>query len=179
MNVELWTDGSGNVTGEPGGWAYVLRAEKAGQWHERCDSGPATATTNNRMEIMGVIMGLRALKRATRVDLYSDSEYVVNAIKKGWIAGWKEKGWPRRIKNTDLWKVLDELLAVHEVRAYWIRGHAGTPLNERCDVMAGEQRAIAVAAPDHFFPEPAGDVTAVQPKLLDPESESHLTALAA
>jgi ribonuclease HI len=174
--VELWADGSGGVTGEPGGWAYVLRAERNGEWVESVDSGGASATTNNRMEIMAVLMGLRALKRPCTVDLYSDSEYVVKAIAKGWIAGWKAKGWPKRIKNPDLWIVLDELLAVHHVRAHWVRGHAGTPLNERCDELAGAMRKAAAASRE-FVPEPAGDASAVQ-LLLDPDSEAHLQAIA-
>ena len=133
--VELHTDGACSPNPGTGGWGFLLR--KAGQ--EREGSGSEPATTNNRMEILAVIRGLEALKRPCRVKLFSDSRYVVQSIEDGWIAGWKRKGWRRKggeLLNVDLWKRLDELLAIHEVRAFWVEGHAGHPENERVDRLA-------------------------------------------
>lgn len=178
MTVELWTDGSGGNIGEPGGWAYILRARRGDEWVERPNCGPASATSCQRMEIMALIMGLRALKRPCTIDFYADSQYVVFALTKGWLASWKAKRWPRKVKNPDLWMIVDELLVGHTVRGHWTRGHVGTPLNERCDELAGSMRAAAIAA-ESFMPEPAGDASAVQPALLDAESEAHLDAIAA
>lgn len=162
-HVELWTDGSG-TSGAAGGWAYILRIQKVdSSWVEREVAGPASVTTNNRMELMGVIMGLRALNTPCHVTLYSDSEYVVKAIAEKWIGKWKNKNW-KKIKNVDLWKEVDRLLGIHDVTARWVRGHSNVWLNERCDVLAGEQRQIALKA-ENFLPEPAGDNTQVQPAL--------------
>jgi ribonuclease HI len=133
--VELFADGACSGNPGPGGWGFLLR--KAG--HEREGSGGEPATTNNRMEILAVIRGLEALKKPCRVRLFSDSRYVVQAIADGWIAGWKKRGWRRKggeLLNVDLWKRLDELLSVHEVRASWVEGHAGHPENERVDRLA-------------------------------------------
>lgn len=175
--VELWTDGSGTVVGEPGGWCFILRTQKSdGSWVERVEVGPATATSNNRMEIMGLIMGLRTLQRPCVVLHYSDSEYVVNAIRKKWIGKWKAKDW-HKVKNDDLWREVCKLLNVHDVRSDWVRGHSGVELNERCDKLAGEQRAFALSVPE-FLPEPAGDNMAVQPSMFNSE-DAHLDSIAA
>ena len=137
--VELFTDGACSGNPGPGGWGYLLRMGK----HEREACGGEAHTTNNRMEIMGVLRGLAALKRPCKVALRSDSSYVVKAINE-WLAGWKKKGWRRNsgpdgeLLNVDLWKELDALLAVHEVEAHWVRGHAGHAENERCDELARE-----------------------------------------
>ncbi len=100
-------------------------------------SGGFRLTTNNRMEIMAAIVALRALKTRCAVTLYTDSQYVVNAITKGWARRWRAKGWMRNAQekalNPDLWEQLLELCAGHQVEFRWVRGHAGNPENERCD----------------------------------------------
>lgn len=136
-HVELFTDGACSGNPGPGGWGFLLRMGP----HEREGSGGEAHTTNNRMEITGVLRGLEALKRPCRVTLYSDSRYVVQAITQ-WLAGWKRKGWRRNpgpggeLLNADLWKQLDALLAIHQVEARWVEGHAGHAENERCDQLA-------------------------------------------
>jgi ribonuclease HI len=133
--VELYTDGACSGNPGPGGWGFLLRKGA----HEREGSGGEAPTTNNRMEVLAVIRGLEALTKPCRVKLFSDSRYVVQAIDDGWIAGWKGRGWRRKggeLLNTDLWKRLDELLAVHQVSACWVEGHAGHPENERVDRLA-------------------------------------------
>lgn len=98
-------------------------------------SGGENPTTNNRMEMTAAIRGLEALKRPCKVDLYTDSKYLQQGVME-WMKGWKAKGWPDRIKNQDLWKELDILIQKHEVKFYWVKGHAGHPENERADVLA-------------------------------------------
>lgn len=97
-------------------------------------------TTNNRMELLGVIVALEALKRPCNVTLYSDSQYVVNAFNKNWIAGWVKRGWKNAqkepVKNPDLWKRLLKAKEPHQVTFNWVKGHAGHPENERCDQLA-------------------------------------------
>lgn len=109
-------------------------------------SGGDSSTTNNRMELMGVIRGLSALKRPCRVILTTDSKYVCDSINKGWVYGWKKKGWIKSDKkpalNVDLWEQLLPLLEIHDVTFNWVKGHAGHPENERCDRLAVEQRDI-------------------------------------
>lgn len=131
--VDLWTDGS--AWEGPGGWAYVLISGD----RTKEDSGAADFTTNNRMELMAVIEGLAALKTRCRVTVHTDSQYVANPFRLDWISKWKAKNY-RKIKNPDLWRVLDALVAEHEVTFEWTRGHVGTALNERCDYLAGEAR---------------------------------------
>ncbi len=133
--VELFTDGACSGNPGPGGWGFLLRKGD----FEREGFGGEPHTTNNRMEILAVIRGLEALKRPCRVNLFSDSRYVVQAIADRWIEGWKKRGWRRRdgeLLNADLWQRLDELLAVHAVRASWVEGHAGHAENERVDRLA-------------------------------------------
>lgn len=142
--VELWTDGSGSVAGTPGGWAYVLRMRVRDGWAEREGAGGELSTTSNRMEINAVLEGLRALTRPCAVTVFSDSQYVVNTFAKGWIHRWKAKGW-RKVKNDDLWKEVLGAGAMHRLDFRWVRGHNGTALNERCDELAGAQRAAMIA----------------------------------
>lgn len=129
--VEIFTDGACSGNPGPGGWGTILRYNG----HEKELSGGERDTTNNRMELMAVIKGLEALSRRCHVDLYTDSQYVQKGVTE-WMAGWKRKGWPDRIKNQDLWQTLDGLLAQHDVKMHWVRGHDGHPENERCDVLA-------------------------------------------
>lgn len=139
--VHLFTDGACSGNPGPGGWAYILRHPASGKVREA--SGGDPATTNNRMEITAVVEGLRALSRPSVVELYSDSQYVLNGLKE-WIAGWKKRGWKtsgkQPVKNKDLWVTLDDLAARHDVRFHWVRGHAGHPENERCDELAVMER---------------------------------------
>lgn len=130
-HVEIYTDGACSGNPGPGGWGTIMR------WngHEKELSGGEVETTNNRMELMAVIKGLEALSRRCRVELYTDSQYVQKGVTE-WMAGWKKKGWPDRIKNQDLWQELDVLLAKHDVKMHWVRGHDGHPENERADALA-------------------------------------------
>jgi ribonuclease HI len=137
--VHLFTDGACSGNPGPGGWAYLLRHPATGKEVEA--SGGERETTNNRMELRAAIEGLSALKVPSTVDLYSDSQYVLNGLRE-WMAEWKTRGWRtaarKPVKNRDLWERLDELIARHEVRFHWIRGHSEHPENERCDVLAVE-----------------------------------------
>ncbi|MBL8762807.1 MAG: ribonuclease HI [Phycisphaerae bacterium] len=137
--VELFTDGACSGNPGPGGWGYVLRHPVSGV--EREGSGGEAATTNNRMELAAVIEGLRALRVPSRVELHSDSKYVLQGLEE-WLDQWKARGWrtagKKPVKNSELWRELDVLRARHELRFHWVRGHAGHPENERCDRLAVE-----------------------------------------
>lgn len=134
--VEIYTDGACSGNPGPGGWAAILVYGP----HEKELSGYETSTTNNRMELRAAIEGLQALKEPCRVKLYSDSAYVVNAFRQGWLARWQRTGWRtadrQPVENRDLWERLLELVAVHQVEWRKVRGHAGHAYNERCDLLA-------------------------------------------
>ena len=134
--VNIYTDGACKGNPGAGGWSAILEYE--GREKELC--GGEKSTTNNRMEHTAAIEGLKALKKPCKVILYSDSQYLVNAINKGWLESWKQKGWRKadksQVLNDDLWKTLDELLSTHEVEFIWVRGHDGHAYNERCDELA-------------------------------------------
>ena len=136
MNVTIYTDGACSGNPGPGGYGAILMY---GQ-HKKELSGGDPNTTNNRMELMGVITALKALNRPCQVDLYTDSQYVVNAIEKGWAKKWQANGWMRNKKdkalNPDLWQSLLDLLEIHQVTFHWVKGHAENPYNNRCDEMA-------------------------------------------
>ena len=138
--VELFTDGACSGNPGPGGYGIVLRYGTA----EKEISGGDASTTNNRMELSAVIVGLSALKEPCKVILTTDSRYVVDAVTKGWVYGWKKRGWVKADKkpalNSDLWEQLLPLLEKHEVTFNWVRGHAGHPENERCDRLAVAER---------------------------------------
>lgn len=141
-NVSIYTDGSarGNPDG-PGGYGTVLLfTDSAGREHRREYSRGYQKTTNNRMELMAAIAGLEALTKPCRVQLYSDSQYLVKAFNEHWLEGWIKKGWKRGknepVKNIDLWKRLLEAAEPHQVEYIWVKGHAGHPENERCDQLA-------------------------------------------
>ena len=135
--VELYTDGACSGNPGPGGWAYILRHPETGT--EREESGGEPHTTNNRMELTAVIKGLEALRSRSVVEIYSDSQYVLNGLNE-WMENWKRKGWRTStkspVKNVELWKELDQLKRTHELRFNWIRGHSAHPENERCDRLA-------------------------------------------
>lgn len=137
--VEIFTDGSCLSNPGPGGWGAILRY----QGHEKELSGGEADTTNNRMELTAAIEGLSALKEPCLVTLYSDSQYLINAMQKGWAKKWKANGWMRNKKepavNPDLWDKLLALFEYHQVTLVWVKGHAGHPENERCDSLAVSQ----------------------------------------
>lgn len=142
MLVKIYTDGAarGNPDG-PGGYGTVLEyVDSRGELHVRELSQGYVRTTNNRMELMAVIAGLERLNRPCQVEVYSDSQYVVNAFNQNWIEGWIKKGWKRGknepVKNVDLWKRLLEAKKEHQVTFIWVKGHDGHMQNERCDVLA-------------------------------------------
>ncbi|MEQ8845120.1 MAG: ribonuclease HI [Phycisphaerales bacterium] len=146
--VEMYTDGACSGNPGPGGWAFILRHPASGQ--EKEGSGGEKATTNNRMELEAVIRGLEALSRPTRVELYSDSQYVLNGLE-SWMASWKKRGWKtaskQPVKNQDLWVRLDALMAQHELSFHWVRGHNDHPENERADRLAVAARDAAAGLP--------------------------------
>jgi ribonuclease HI len=135
--VEIYSDGACKGNPGPGGWGAVLRynLKEKELW------GGEAATTNNRMELMAAIRALEALKRRSRVKLYTDSLYVMKGISQ-WIHDWKRKGWrtadKKPVKNEDLWRRLDELAGKHDIEWHWVRGHAGHPENERADQLANK-----------------------------------------
>jgi ribonuclease HI len=134
--VTIYTDGACSGNPGPGGWASILMA--GGVKKEL--SGGERDTTNNRMELMAVIEGLAALKRPCKVDIYSDSAYVVNAFSQNWIEKWIKNGWKNSAKaevaNSDLWKRLLELTSIHTVTFHKVKGHADNEFNNRCDELA-------------------------------------------
>lgn len=140
--VEIFTDGACSGNPGAGGYGVVMRYGT----HEKELSGGDANTTNNRMELMGVIVGLSALKEPCKVILTTDSKYVVDSITKGWIYNWQKNNWIKSDKkpalNVDLWKQLLPLLEKHDVTFNWVKGHAGHPENERCDSLAVAQRDI-------------------------------------
>ncbi len=106
-------------------------------------SGGEPSTTNNRMELLGAITALQSLREPCQVTLYTDSQYLANAINLGWLRGWKQKGWRRKegeLKNADLWQTLDALLQTHKVQFVWVKGHADNVYNNRCDALAVAER---------------------------------------
>ena len=135
-HVEIFTDGACSDNPGPGGFGVILRFGTA----EKELSGGEASTTNNRMELMAAITGLRALKEPCTVTLYSDSQYVVNGITKNWARKWRANGWRRSNKepalNPELWDELLNLCDRHQVTFQWVRGHNGHSENERCDRLA-------------------------------------------
>ncbi|MGI5936301.1 MAG: ribonuclease HI [Oscillospiraceae bacterium] len=137
--VTIYTDGACSGNPGPGGWGAILRYKDK----EREMSGGEAETTNNRMELLGVINALSALKEPCEVQLFTDSQYISRAINEGWIESWKQKGWKRKdgeLKNIDLWKELDRLLQKHKVTVNWVKGHAENEYNNRCDRLAVAER---------------------------------------
>ena len=133
--VYIYTDGSCIPNPGPGGWGAILSYD--GQEKEL--SGGDVDSTNNRMELMAAIKALEALTRPMEVQLFSDSAYLKNGITQ-WITGWKANGWKtankKPVENRDLWEHLDAVASIHQIDWQWVKGHAGHPMNERCDVLA-------------------------------------------
>jgi len=136
--VRIYTDGACSGNPGPGGWGAILIY--GGVKKELC--GGEVLTTNNRMELLSVICALEALREPCDVELFTDSQYVANAINLGWLDSWKKKGWKRKggdVKNPDLWMKLVPLLETHNVSFMWIKGHADNEFNNRCDELAVEE----------------------------------------
>ncbi|MEG2421709.1 MAG: ribonuclease HI [Oscillospiraceae bacterium] len=134
--VTIYTDGACSGNPGPGGWGAVMLYGA----HKKELSGGDAPTTNNRMELMGVISALEQLKEPCQVELYSDSKYVIDALGKGWAKGWRSRGWVKADKkpalNPDLWERLLALTEKHTMVLHWVKGHADTEYNNRCDELA-------------------------------------------
>lgn len=146
--IEIYTDGAASGNPGPGGYGVILRS---GQHYKEL-SGGFRLTTNNRMELLAVIEGLKSIKKSGQeVTIYSDSKYVVDSVEKGWVFGWVKKGFKDK-KNKDLWLQYLELHKLHKIKFIWIKGHNDHPENERCDVLAvaASQNKAALAI-DNFF----------------------------
>ena len=134
--VMIYTDGACSGNPGPGGWGAILHYNG----HTKELSGGEKETTNNRMELTGVIMALSALKEPCIVELYSDSKYVIDSLRLGWADSWRKKGWIKADKkpalNVDLWETLLTLCEKHELHYHWVKGHADNPYNNRCDELA-------------------------------------------
>ncbi|MCH5300996.1 MAG: ribonuclease HI [Ruminococcus sp.] len=137
--VQIFTDGACKGNPGPGGWGAVLRYKET----DKEISGGEAVTTNNKMELTAVIKALEMLKEPCKVSLYSDSQYVCNALKLGWAKKWQQNNWMRNKKepalNPELWEKLLQLCDIHQVDVNWVKGHAGHPENERCDRLAVAQ----------------------------------------
>lgn len=141
MKVTLYSDGASRGNPGPGGYGTILQyTDRAGVLHEKEISEGFRDTTNNRMELMGVIAGLEALLKPCSVDVWSDSQYVIKAFNDHWIDGWKKRGWKKAdgkpVLNEELWKRLLLAAEPHEITWHWVKGHDGHPENERCDALA-------------------------------------------
>ncbi len=139
--VDIFTDGACSGNPGPGGWGAILRYGG----HELELSGGEASTTNNRMELTAVIEALKKLNQKCDITIHTDSKYVADAFLQGWIWGWIKKGWRKAdgkpVLNTDLWKTLLYEISKHEYKIIWIKGHAGHPENERCDILATSRAA--------------------------------------
>ncbi len=136
--VELYTDGACSGNPGPGGYGVIL---KYGDYIKELSQG-YKLTTNNRMELMAVIKGLEALKTPCKVNLYSDSKYIVDAVNKGWLENWEKNNWIKsdrsKVKNQDLWQKIIELQKKHQISWNWVKGHGKNSFNNRCDYLAVE-----------------------------------------
>ncbi|KIO45167.1 ribonuclease HI [Sanguibacteroides justesenii] len=146
-NITIYTDGAASGNPGPGGYGVVLISGP----HRKELSEGFRLTTNNRMELLAVIIGLNALRfDHCNVTVYSDSKYVVDAVEKGWVFGWEKKGFKNK-KNPDLWKKFLSLYRKHQVKFIWIKGHANVPENERCDQLAVEAYKSAHLQIDDYY----------------------------
>ena len=156
-SVVIYTDGGCKPNPGPGGFGVVLLYAR-----QRAEiTGGFRATTNNRMEILAAITGLERLRVPCQVTLHSDSQYLVNAITKGWAAKWRRKNWwlnrEERAKNIDLWQRLLPLCERHQVKFSWVKGHAGNRENERCDQLCEAARSRPSLPADEGYENPAGE----------------------
>lgn len=138
--VTIYSDGACSGNPGPGGWGAILCYKDI----KKEISGGAKDTTNNRMELTGVIEALKCLKEPCEVDLWSDSKYVIDGLSKGWAISWRKNGWRKSDKkpalNSDLWEELLNLTEQHEMKYHWVKGHAENKFNNRCDELAVAQR---------------------------------------
>ena len=150
-DVTIFTDGSCLGNPGPGGFAAILRYGEV----EKTIAGGFSLTTNNRMELFACLAALKALKEPCQITLLTDSKYLADAIRKGWLQNWQKQGWrtaaKKPVKNQDLWQALLPLLAKHQVQFKWIKAHDGHPENERCDLLAKEQASLGNLPPDAGF----------------------------
>lgn len=134
--IKIYTDGACSKNPGPGGWGAVLIYKS----HRKEISGADAQTTNNRMELTAVIKALECLKEKCKIELFTDSKYVCDSIKKGWAESWRNNNWKKSDKkpaiNADLWEVLLNLISKHDITFNWVKGHAGNIENERCDELA-------------------------------------------
>jgi len=148
--VEIYTDGSCLGNPGPGGYGVVMKYQQ----HVKELSGGFIETTNNRMELMAAIAALECIKRPCSIDISTDSQYVRQGITQ-WLVNWKRNNWrtaaKEPVKNKDLWQRLDAACQPHEIRWHWVKGHAGHPENERCDVLAREAATSQATQPDPGF----------------------------
>ena len=149
--VTVFTDGACKNNPGPGGYGVILQY---GSNRRELSSG-FRLTTNNRMEILAAIVGLESLKEPCQVLIYSDSQYLVNAMEKGWARRWQANGWKRNARekavNPDLWERMLELCKIHKVKFAWVRGHAGHAENERCDELATAAATASDLAVDEIY----------------------------
>jgi ribonuclease HI len=166
-HVTIYTDGACFGNPGPGGYGVVLLYEQ----HRKELSSAFALTTNNRMEIMAAIAGLEALRNTCRVTLYSDSQYLVNAISKGWVQRWQANNWWRNSEelasNSDLWEKLLSLCSQHSVEFVWVKGHAGNPENERCDELSRLAVSKLDLPIDEGYAKQAGATTSGKKKITE------------
>lgn len=149
LPIEIFTDGSSRGNPGPGGYGVILRC---GEHYKELSEG-FTQTTNNRMELTAVIVGLEAVKRLdAEIILYSDSKYVVDSVNKGWVFGWERKNFEKRL-NADLWIRFLAVYRRHRVRFVWVKGHADNPMNNRCDQLAVAAATAVIKATGGKSPE--------------------------
>jgi ribonuclease HI len=153
--IRIYTDGACLGNPGPGGWAAVMRYNE----HLRVLSGGMSPTTNNRMEVLAAVCALESLTEPCRVQLFTDSRYLCDAVEKRWLKGWLKNGWltaaKKPVKNKDLWQRLLPLLDKHHVNLRWVQGHAGDPDNERCDQLAKAAAQAPKLTRDPGYPENA------------------------
>jgi len=149
--VTIYTDGGARGNPGPGGYGAILTFGK----HSKELNGAYEHTTNNRMELMAVISALELLSEPCEATLHSDSKYVIDALTKNWLNGWKKRGWVKSDKkpvlNKDLWQRLDSAARQHSMTWKWVKGHAGNPLNERCDELVHEAIDSRNLLPDEGY----------------------------
>jgi len=151
--VVIYTDGGCKGNPGPGGYGVVMVCGV----HSKELAAGYRLTTNNRMELRGAIAGLELLREPCEVDLHSDSKYLIDAFDKNWLAGWQRRGWQtaakQPVKNRDLWLLLLAVSKPHTIRWHWVKGHAGHPENERCDVLANAAVKLGPLLEDAGFGE--------------------------
>jgi len=155
LYVEMYTDGACSGNPGAGGYGTILRyQDKSGTWHEKELTAGYKMTTNNRMELLAVIVGLEALKCPCKVKITSDSKYFIDAFEKNWIESWQRNNWrnasKKPVKNDDLWRRLLVAMKPHDIDLNWVKGHNGHEFNERCDRLAVQSSKSENLLDDNF-----------------------------